>query len=197
MPNPDPEPVPNPDPEPNPAPEPDSGESLFPLPEPSFDETKADNSSSTKEKEDTPPPAIDILDAFQAAEAVEPNRPPSHESAELPMASGDQTRQAAPETPDGAAQHEQRLEAAPMPHSPVPLDQAQDKETPVLRNAPLNPESHPPNRDEQETAAQGADNLKTERASMSPWGRMALLAAAVVILPMLAVLVFGRKKKHE
>src|SRR5699024_2494382 len=165
-PSPDPIPNPNPDPIPNPNPEPspDVGENLFPAPRPP--QPEAEESTEADAEDEAAPSLIASLDTFQAAEAVEANRPPAYEAADLPLAAGDQARHAAPEAPAGSGRHEVRLEAAPMPHAPVPLEKDRN-EAQAPRHEPIEQDSHQANPRDSENTALGAGNLDAERTAMS------------------------------
>ena len=199
-PNPDPDPVPGPSPDPvpnpnpNPEPSPDVGENLFPAPRPPQQE--AEESTEADAEDEAAPSLIASLDTFQAAEAVEANRPSAYEAAELPLAAGDQARHAAPEAPTGSGRYEVRLEAAPAPHAPVPL--AEDRnEAQAPRHEPIEQESHRVNPSDSESIAQGVGNLDTDRTGMSGWNIAAWIAGVLALVAAIGLVVFGRKGKTE
>ena len=198
MPGPSPDPMPNPNPgpipNPNPAPSPDRGENLFPAPRPPQQEVE--ESSEADAEDEVVPSPIASLDAFQAAEAVKANRPPAYEAAELPLAAGDQARHAAPEAPTETGRQELRLEAAPMPHAPVPLDDERN-ETQAPRHEPIEQDSHQESPQDSENAAQGVDKLDTERTAMSGWSIAAWIGGLLALLAAIGLVLFGRKGKTE
>lgn len=194
--NPDPRPNPSPDlvPNPNPEPQPGVGENLFPAPRPP--QPEVDEPADSDNEDDVTPSAIESLDVLQAAEAVKANRPPAYEAAELPLAAGDQERHAAPEVSRGTNRHEPRLEAAPMPHAPVPLDEGRN-ETQVPRHESIEQDNHQANPSDGDSTAQGAGNLDTERTAMSGLSIAAWIGAALALLAAFGFVLFGRKRKTE